>query len=297
MNFEGVNVAAITPRGKDGRDVDLGAALDLIDFLCGAGVRGIVLLGPVGEFVNLDFDERSRLMYMAVKRSRVPVLGGVSHPSLEGAVELGREAAAAGVAGLLLMPPYFFRYGQPEIREFYLRFAAQIPQGVPIFACNMPQFTSPIEAATAAELLATGHFAGIEDASGDPGYLESLRRLPVNLLAGNDHTFAKCRVAGARGAVSAAACAAPELMLALDRALEAGAAEAVGRLEARLRQLLTWIHRFPVPVGIKEAVKARGLKTGPPSLPLACETLRALDEFRDWFRPWMADVKQEAAGA
>ena len=36
----GVNVAAITPRGKHG-DVDFGAVFELIDYLCAAGVRGI----------------------------------------------------------------------------------------------------------------------------------------------------------------------------------------------------------------------------------------------------------------
>jgi len=296
MLFEGVNVAAITPRGKDGREVDLGAALDLIDFLCGAGVRGIAVLGSTGEFLNLSLEERTRLTYMAVKRSRVPVLAGVAHSSLEGAIELGREAASQGAAGLLLMPPYFFRYGQPEIREFYLRFAAQMPRGTPLFLYNIPFFTSPIEVETAAELLESGQFAGIKDSSGDPSYLDRLQRLPVTRLVGNDTAFARSRAAGADGVVSGVACALPELILALDRALAAGAADAVAKLDARLHEFIAWLNRFPVPVGIKEAVAQRGLKTGPHSIPLACETLRAVEEFRVWFRPWFIQVCKECAG-
>src|SRR5438067_5323468 len=122
----GIIVAAVTPRRKDGREVDVAAALELIDFLCAAGVSGIALLGSTGEFLNLTFDERVRLAYMAAKRSRVPLLVGVGHSSFHGAVELGREAAGAGAEGLLLMPPYFFRYNQEDIREFYLQFASQI---------------------------------------------------------------------------------------------------------------------------------------------------------------------------
>src|ERR1035438_3710462 len=79
---------------------DIGATLELIDFLCAAGVQGIALLGSTGEFVNLNFDDRVRLVYLAVKRSRVPVLAGVSHSTLDGALALGREASAAGAAGL-----------------------------------------------------------------------------------------------------------------------------------------------------------------------------------------------------
>jgi 4-hydroxy-tetrahydrodipicolinate synthase len=114
--MEGVLAAAITPFRSDGREPDVGATLELIDFLCRSGVKGIAVLGSTGEFLGPSFDERVRLTYLTVKRSRVPVLAGVSHATLDGALELGREACSAGAEGLLVMPPYFFRYGQPEIR-------------------------------------------------------------------------------------------------------------------------------------------------------------------------------------
>ncbi|RPJ73712.1 MAG: hypothetical protein EHM24_07430, partial [Acidobacteria bacterium] len=137
---------------------------------------------------------------------------------------------------------------------------------------------------------------GIKDSSGDPAYLDRLQRLPVTRLVGNDTAFARSRAAGAHGVVSGVACALPELMLALDRALAAGAADAVAKLDARLHEFIAWLNRFPVPVGIKEAVALRGLKTGPHSIPLACETLRAVEEFRVWFRPWFIQVCKECAG-
>jgi 4-hydroxy-tetrahydrodipicolinate synthase len=126
--LSGVIAAAVTPH-KRGTEPDIGATLELIDFLCAAGVQAIALLGSTGEFVNLNFDDRVRLVYLAVKRSRIPVLAGVSHSTLDGAMALGCEASAAGAAGLLLMPPFFFRYRQPEIHEFYLRFADGMRRG------------------------------------------------------------------------------------------------------------------------------------------------------------------------
>ena len=150
--LSGVIAAAVTPHTKRGDEADIGATLDLIDFLCKAGVQGIALLGSTGEFVNLNYDDRVRLVYLAVKRSRVPVLAGISHSTLDGAIALGREASAAGAAGLLLMPPYFFRYGQAEIREFYLRFAAELDHAAPIYLYNIPLFTSGIASETAGEI-------------------------------------------------------------------------------------------------------------------------------------------------
>ena len=289
----GVNVAAITPHGKRGDEPDIGATLDMVDFLCAAGVQGIALLGSTGEFVNLNFDDRVRLVYLTVKRSRVPVLAGVSHSTLDGALALGREATAAGAAGLLLMPPYYYRYDQPEIREFYLRFVAEMGHGAPVYLYNVPAFTNAISAETATQLLSTGHFAGIKDSSGDWEYFEALRRLkqshPLTLLVGQDAVFAAARRLGADGVVSGVACAVPELLLALDRAIHQHEEAEAERLDARLHGFLGRIQRFPVPVAIKAALAVRGVKIGPLPVPLSRETLNDLEEFRQWFREWLAD--------
>jgi len=286
----GVIAAAVTPHAKRGDEPDIGATLELIDFLCAAGVEGIALLGSTGEFVNLNFDDRVRLVYLAVKRSRVPVLAGVSHTTLDGSLALGREASAAGAAGLLLMPPFFYRYAQPEIREFYLRFA-EMTHGAPIYLYNIPAFTSEIASQTAVQLLATGRFAGIKDSSGEWDYFEALSHHrpehPCTLLVGHDALFARARMAGADGVVSGVACAVPELLLALDQAIQQRAEAEVNRLDARLHEFLARIRQFPAPVGIKAALAERGIKTGPLPVPLAHETQTALDQFREWFRAWL----------
>jgi len=298
--IRGINVAAITPRGKQG-GADFGATLDLIGFLCDAGVNGIALLGSTGEFATLSSEERSRLAFLAVKRSRVPVLVGVVHATLDGAVGLGREACSAGASGLLLMPPYFFRYGQDDIREFYLQFAAQVGRGVPIYLYNIPFFTSELAAETAVELLSTGLFAGIKDSSGSIDYFERLLEHRNNraftLLIGNDVIFTRARAAGADGVVSGVACAVPELLIGIDRALLAGAAAQAARLDARLHEFIGWIDRFPAPVIVRVATEMRGLKIGPPALPLPPEKARLLGEFREWFGAWLPRIRREAADA
>ena len=101
--FQGVQAAAITPRGKHG-EVDFGAAFELVDHLCKGGVQGILLFGPPGEYPAFAADERARLVYLAVKRSRVPVLAGVGAATLDTSLELAREARDAG-AGALVLPP------------------------------------------------------------------------------------------------------------------------------------------------------------------------------------------------
>src|SRR5947209_5323527 len=221
----GVYVAAVTPHRKGSAEADLGATLELVDFLAGAGVNGIALMGSTGEFLHLTSDDRIRLMQLAVKRSRVPLLAGVGHSTLDGAIAIGREAASAGAAGLLLMPPYFFRYSQEDIREFYMQFAAAMSRAARIFLYNIPFFTNEIAIETSLDLLSTGEFAGIKDSSGEYDYFERLLGLSgrnaLTVLVGNDRIFTRARKAGAHGIVSGVACAVPELLVALDRAIQA----------------------------------------------------------------------------
>jgi 4-hydroxy-tetrahydrodipicolinate synthase len=298
IDVSGVVAAAITPRGNQG-DVDFGATFELIDYLCAAGVRGIALFSATGEYPALTFDERSRLIYLAVKRSRVPLLVGVGSASLDASAALAREARRAGVAGLLLPPPYFFRYQQDDIREFYLQFAAHVGAGADIFLCNIPSFASEIAVESALHLLHTGLFAGIENAGGDLEYFARLKpaaeERPFILLVANDAIFTRARsTGGCSGAISPAACAVPELMLALDRAIASGDRQTADSLDAMLQEILAWIDRFPQPAALKAAVALRGLKTGPLPVPLPPEKQRKLDEFREWFQGWLPAMKKSS---
>jgi 4-hydroxy-tetrahydrodipicolinate synthase len=270
-----------------------------VDFLCAAGAQGIALLGSTGEFLHLTVDDRVRLTYLAAKRSRVPIIAGISHSTLDGAVEMGRQACSAGAACLLLMPPYFFRYSQEDIKEFYQRFSSEVGSGVPIYLYNIPVFSNEISAETACELLCSGRFAGIKDSSGQADYLQQLlpvrTRFPVTLLVGDDNLFVASRQSGVDGVVSGVACAVPELMLALDRAIQASDAARIERLQARLQEFLQWVRQFPAPVAIKLATAARGLKVGPLAVPLSPAGVRRSAEFQEWFRGWLPDVRKEAA--
>ena len=104
--LQGVYAAAITPRNKTG-DINFGAIFELIDYLCAARVGGIALFTECGEYPALAVEERARLTYLAVKRSRVPLLAGVGSATLDHSLELAREARASNLEGAL--HPYVYR--------------------------------------------------------------------------------------------------------------------------------------------------------------------------------------------
>jgi 4-hydroxy-tetrahydrodipicolinate synthase len=283
-----VHAAAITPRGKTG-DINFGAVFELIDYLSAARVGGIALFTNWGEYPALAVDERARVTYLAVKRSRVPVLAGVGSSTLDHSLELAREARAAGVNAVLLPPPLCYRCDQDDLFEFYIQFAAQFGSGPDIIV------SGEIVPDTAARLFQTGLFAGMED---DSGSTESLAQLGAiapdrTILTGDDRLLVHARSASL-GVISGAACAAPELTMALNAAIAKGDGAELGRLESMRQELLGWLDGFPLPVGVKTAVAVRGIQTGPLPVPLAPAKQRCLEQFREWFKGWLPSTRQLA---
>jgi 4-hydroxy-tetrahydrodipicolinate synthase len=278
IEFQGVYASAITPRGKQG-DVDYGAAFELIDHLYKGGANGIVLFGAEGEYPSFTAEERTRLAYLAVKRSRVPVLVGAGAATVDVTIELAREACDAGAGAVLVPPPHFFRYDQDDLRAFYCQVAAEVPRDTELVLYNVAGGASTIANDTAADLLANGRFAAIV-------HPESAASLAAEKVLGSD----ACPVA--RAVVSAAACAVPELVAAVHRGGPGGE-----RLRTKMSELLAWAARFPNPTVWKVATGLRGLKTGSLAAPLSPRKQRDLEAFREWFRDWLPEVRKLSANA
>jgi len=287
----GVYAALATPRPQNSVEADAAALFDYLDVICGRGVDGMVLFGSTGEFIHFDVTERMRVLMLARKRCRVPLLVNVSHSTLAGAIELAEDAMEVGVGGLLLMPPYYFRYTGGQIAEFYRQFIKEVDGKARVYLYSIPQFTNAIPPEVMEELLASGAFAGIKDSSGDWKLFERLLALkathPFQLLVGNDAIYRRARPLGADGIVSGVAAAVPELLVALDRAIVANRDERAHELDARLQEFLVWLNKFPATIGIKIAACARGWKLAHTAVPYDDETSAAKQEFEDWFKEWL----------
>ena len=294
----GVYAALATPRAQNAVEADAAAIFDYIDTIVCAGVDGLVLFGSTGEFIHFDIGERMRVLMLAIKRSRVPLLVNVSHSTLAGALELAEHAIEAQAAGVLLMPPYYYRYNEAQISEFYRHFVASVDDRLPIYLYNIPAFTNPISPAAADRLLSSGSFAGIKDSSGDEDMfevLQSLRaKLPFQWLVGKDSRYFGARQCGADGIVSGIAAALPELVVALEAALAVNDLERAGVFDRRLKEFIAWVDNFPATFAIKRAGLARGWKLGDLAVPCDEQTSALLGEFEKWLIAWLPGVLAES---
>ncbi|MBV8896240.1 MAG: dihydrodipicolinate synthase family protein [Acidobacteriaceae bacterium] len=287
----GVFAALATPRRANSTEVDTAAFFDYQDGVMRGGVDGLVLFGSTGEFVHFDISDRAHVISLTSKRARVPVLVNVSHSSIEGTLSLAESALSAEVAGLLVMPPYFYRYTDAQILAFYERFAEVAARRTNLFLYNLPFFTNPLSYSVIEQLLVSGLYAGIKDSSGDRDLMNQLKHLhvakPFTWFVGSESLYLEARSYGADGIISGVAGAVPELIVALERATSAPAMQHADRLNRLLNEFVDWVDKFPATIAIKQAAVVRGWKLDHCAFRFDETTNAEMKAFRSWFEKWL----------
>src|SRR5581483_3704395 len=120
--FGRVLTAMVTPFTADGA-LDLGGAQRLATHLVDAGNDGLVISGTTGESPTTTDEEKDALLRAVVEAvgDRAHVLAGVGTNDTSHTVELARHAEKAGVAGVLVVTPY---YSKPPQAGLYRHFTA-----------------------------------------------------------------------------------------------------------------------------------------------------------------------------
>ena len=124
LPFHGLSAFPPTPADADGR-VDTEGLGRLLERLCEAGVASIGLLGSTGIYAYITREERLRAVKAAVEcvRGRVPLVVGAGALRTDHAVELARDAEAAGADALLLAPVSYTPLTQEEAYQHFLAVA------------------------------------------------------------------------------------------------------------------------------------------------------------------------------
>lgn len=268
---DGIYPAAITPFLESGL-VDQVSALLLMARFKDAGCAGVVLAGTNGEGPSLSTIEKRDLVRVAVAADILPVILGVATASLEEAIWSIDQAARAGAATALLMPPAYFREASQEgITAWF--FAVMNRTSLPILLYNIPARTGiALSVETVAECAKHDHMAGIKDSSGVVENLQlfadALSGMNKNLFVGDESLLLKALDCGWSGSISGAANVIPRWLCAI-------AAEAHGERESAetkfslVQPIITVLRTGPQP-GLNKSLlaKARVIPRADLRLPL-----------------------------
>ncbi|MCY3778125.1 MAG: dihydrodipicolinate synthase family protein [Candidatus Aminicenantes bacterium] len=136
--FQGVIPILVTPFQDDGK-VDVAGMLRLVDHLdAHGGLGGFGVFGNAGEGYTLLPSEKRALLDAIVRHldGRAPVIAGVGATGTEAAVAVCKEAEGLGVAGLMVLPPYYLRPDADGLMFFYSAISDAV--GIPIMVQDAP---------------------------------------------------------------------------------------------------------------------------------------------------------------
>jgi 4-hydroxy-tetrahydrodipicolinate synthase len=133
--------AVPTPFDSDG-NVDYGALERLCDRQMREGANGLVVCDTTGESPTLTREEHIAIIRIAVgvARHRVPVVAGAGSNSTSQAIELARDAEAAGANAIMSVVPY---YNKPTQAGMYAHFRAIMEStALPTILYDVPSRTA-----------------------------------------------------------------------------------------------------------------------------------------------------------
>jgi len=220
------------------------------------GVTGIVANGHAAEVASLTRDERKRTLAIALDEiaGKVPVVTGVYSDGTLEAVELARDARAAGAAGLLVFPPTLFMWGAQQKPDMVLRHFQTIADAVdlPIIVFEYPLASGiGYSPETLAELCKIPSVAGVKDWSNDiVSYEKNLRVLrgagrPVAMLSSFTMSLMASFTLGADGCISGMGSVTADLQAALLAAVQAGRIDEARAINDRLAPLVQVFYSPP----------------------------------------------------
>ena len=275
--WTGVYPAATTQFAPD-LSLDLAATQGVQAALVNDGVDGLILLGTCGENNSLEPDEKRAVLAGAVEAvgGRVPLVAGVSELTTPRAIQFARDAEAAGVDALMLLPCMVY---VPQLAELQAHFRAVAEAtSLPIMLYNNPPaYRVNVDFATLDALADVPNIVAIKESAPDPRrFTDIVNRFGdrYTVMAGLDDIALEGLMLGASGWVSGLTSAFPQESVALV------AAAAAGRWE-EARAIYRWFmpllhldaeHDLVQSIKLAEQIMGRGSeRVRMPRLPLAGE--------------------------
>lgn len=292
----GVLAALVTPL-TDALEPDTASLVAHARRLLSHGCTGLVALATAGEANSLSLAQRLRVIE-ALAASGLPmtriVVGGGSC-ALDEAVALTKTIVAAGAAGVLLLPPFYYRDASADgLYRFYTALIERI--GAPrlrIVLHHRPQASSaPITETLIVRLKAQfgATIAGVQNGAGDwPTTQALIRDFPgLAIFSGTERYLLATLRAGGQGSISATLNLTAPLAGAVNEHWQSADAEA---LQQDLTTLRAVFDDFPTPMAPKEMLARltaapRWRNVLPPLVPLDAGLADSLHNRLESLGPW-----------
>lgn len=247
---DGILTATLTPLDSD-LNADHSRLVDHINWLLKRGNDGIALLGTTGEANSFSVHERMQIIDAVINGGIPPnkLLVGTGCCALTDTVALTRHAQSYGVAGILLLPPFYYKKVNDAGLENYIATLLDRvgESNIQIYLYHFPQLTGVPYTATLVERLLSKYpknIVGMKDSGGDWQHMkEMLDNFPgFRLYTGTEKFLLPTLLAGGAGCISATANFTSPEIAAVYQAWKNGSGE---KEQARATMLREALEMYP----------------------------------------------------
>lgn len=272
--FTGAGVAIVTPMKANG-EINYDKLAELLDYQINNSTDAIVICGTTGESATMTEKEHIEAIRFTADyvKKRVPVVAGTGSNCTKTAVELSKEAQAAGVDGCLVVTPYYNKATQKGLIEHYTAVARSID--LPIIMYNVPSRTGcNIQPETAVKLAReVDNIVAIKAATGNLSQESKTMMLAegcLDMYSGEDGLIVPLMSIGAKGVISVLSNVAPKQTHDICAEFFAGNIEKSSQLQFEALELVDALFSEVNPIPVKTALNLMGMEVGPLRMPL-CE--------------------------
>lgn len=269
--FTGAGVAIVTPMNADG-SVNYDGLGTIIDEQVENGTDAIIICGTTGESSTLTDEEHIECIRYCVKRvnKRIPVIAGTGSNDTAYAIQLSKEAEAAGADALLVVTPYYNKTSQRGLVAHFTAIADAV--NIPMILYNVPSRTGVnIAVETYKTLSKHKNIVAAKEASGNLSAVAKIIAAcgdDLDVYSGNDDQIVPIMALGGKGVISVLSNVLPkETHEMAQLCLDNNVAEAA-KLQIKYLELINALFCDVNPIPVKEAMNLMGKNVGSCRLPL-----------------------------
>lgn len=284
MNFGQILTAMVTPFDHN-EEIDFPATRNLINYLIANGTDGLVISGTTGESPTLTEEEKVKLFKFTVEvvNGRVPVIAGTGSYNTKASIDLTRQAADAGVDGIMLVVPYYSKPSQEGLYQHFQAIAAVT--SLPIMLYNIPGRSAVnMSVETVVRLSDIPNIVAIKEAGGNLDTMtEIVQNTPedFSLYSGDDGLTIPVLSIGGAGVISVASHVIGNEMQTMIEKFNSGNVKEAAKDHRSLLPIMKALFAAPNPTPVKSALNLKGIPVGGvrlPMIPLNKEELNSLQE-------------------
>jgi len=254
------------------------------------GMTGFYLTGGTGEGPVLQKETRKRVVEIAKEEcgDNFRLIAHVGAIDLTTAVELAKHAGEVGIDAISSVPPFFFQYGEQQIRDYYTALAEA--SGLPVLMYASPLSGVNITWDMVDRLMDIPGMIGLKWTSYDYFTMHRIKELRggnINVINGPDECLLCGLTMGADGGIGATYNVMPKLFVEIYNKFKAGDILGAQAAQFKANKVIEVLLKYGVICGCKDMLDWLGYDPGYTIYP----SKRFCDAEREAFRKELAALK------